>query len=82
MYPPGWVTPKPNRVDVSGTSVVVNMDKSVTLSSDSTQAKLAAAFTVYINRVRHTPTGASVDGRDVTLTMASTFSAPDDAKVS
>ncbi len=68
-----WISPKPNRVDISGKTVTVNMDKAVALASGYTQAQLAGQFTVRINGQRYTPTTASVADRNVTLTMGNDF---------
>ena len=85
LYEPGTcVTPKPNATWISGQNVVLNMDKRVTLNSAYPQGSSAAAasFTVYVNRVRHTPVGVYVNWRDVTLDMGAGFNPPQDAKLS
>ena len=76
-----WISPSVQRVDVSGRTVTVTMDKPVALASG---ADLKAAFTVYVYGTGYEPTGASIvdNGRKVQLTMPPGFSAPGCAKLS
>ena len=67
------VAPKPNSKWISGTDVYVNMDKAVTLNTDTYRTaddmNLRESFTVRINRRRYRPVGVYVDGRNIRLDM-------------
>ncbi len=72
------VAPKPNSKWISGRNVYVNMDKSVTLNTDTYRTAddvdLRESFTVYINRRGYTPVGVYVDGRNIRLDMGERLS--------
>ncbi len=82
VAPGPWISPRPNRVDLSGTNVVVSMDKAVVLDDTNyTTAQLAAKFTIWVNGDRVDAVGASVSGYQVRLDLGSSFSAPAGARV-
>ena len=56
----------PGEVSTSGTTVTVTFDEELTAPGP------ASAFDVYLDGTRHTPTDAAVDGRTLTLTLATT----------
>ncbi|MCY4571893.1 MAG: SwmB domain-containing protein [Gemmatimonadetes bacterium] len=69
LSPGPWATPRPNRVYGTATGVVVSMDKPVQLDSDYSDSQIKAAFTVRVNGTAHEPTGVTVSGRDISLTI-------------
>ena len=80
--PGPWISPRPNRVDLTGTNVVVSMDKAVVLDDTNyTTAQLAAKFTIWVNGDRVDAVGASLSGYQVRLDLGSSFSAPAGARV-
>ena len=82
VAPGPWISPRPHRVDLSGTDVIVSMDKAVVLdTANYTTAQLAAKFTVWVNGDRRAVEGASVSGYQVTLDLGSSYSAPAGARV-
>ena len=81
VAPGPWISPRVNRADLSGTNVIVSMDKAVLLDTNYSTAQLADKFTVWVNGDGQAVVGASVSGYRVTLDLGSSFSAPPGARV-
>ncbi len=81
VAPGPWISPRVNRADLSGTNVIVSMDKAVLLDTNYSTAQLADKFTVWVNGDGQAVVGASVSGYQVRLDLGSSFSAPPGARV-